>query len=103
MYNRQALIKLLGAKNIADYGNYRNVSAESLLAMNPTVILVAGRLPDSAVEELLNAQNVLKYSAAVKSDNIKSIDGSSLVAGLSVTAIKEAIRLAQNIHPSSGR
>jgi iron complex transport system substrate-binding protein len=98
--NGDALINLLGAENISDFESYRNVSAESLLAMNPTVILVAGRSPSEAVEELLKAQTSLKYSAAVQTKKIKGIDGRSLVAGLSVAALKEALSISQYINTS---
>jgi iron complex transport system substrate-binding protein len=98
--NGDALITLLGAKNISDFENYRNVSAESLLAMKPTVILVAGRSPSLAVEELLKAQTSLQYSEAVQTKKIKGIDGRSLVAGLSVAALKEALSIAQYLNSS---
>jgi iron complex transport system substrate-binding protein len=98
--NGDALITLLGAKNISDFENYRNVSAESLLAMKPTVILVAGRSPSMAVAELLEAQTSLKYSEAVQTKKIKGIDGRSLVAGLSVAALKEALSIAQYLNSS---
>jgi len=96
--NGDALITLLGAKNIGHFDNYRNVSAESLLAMNPTIILVAGSSPSTAVKSLLDAQSILKYSEAAKAGKIKGIDGRSLVAGLSIAALKEALRISKNIN-----
>jgi iron complex transport system substrate-binding protein len=98
--NGDALITLLGAENISDFENYRNVSAESLLAMKPTVILVAGRSPSIAVEELLKAQTSLKYSEAVQTKKIKGVDGRSLVAGLSIAALKEALSISKYLNAS---
>ena len=96
--NGSALIKLLGAKNISTFENYRNVSAESLLAMNPTTLIVAGRSDMSVVDELLEAQNVLRYSTAGKHNKIISIDGRVLVSGLSVAAIDEALRISKQLN-----
>jgi len=97
--NGDALIKLLGASNVSNFKNYQNVSAESLLAMNPSIILVAGKNTDTAVSELLQVQRILKYSHAGKNNKILSIDGSSLVAGLSISAITEALRIIQTLSP----
>lgn len=90
-----ALIHLLGAHNVGDFKNYQNVSAESLLAMKPDVILVAGQSPDTSVSDLLATQDILQYSAAGRNNRIMGIDGSALVAGLSISAIDEALRIAQ--------
>lgn len=96
--NGEAIIHLLGAKNVAEFENYQNVSAESLLALKPTVIVVAGKSKSSAVDELLAAQSVLKFSPAGRDKNIISIDGSALVAGLSVSSIDEALSIAETVH-----
>lgn len=90
-----ALIHLLGAQNVGDFKNYQNVSAESLLAMKPDVILVAGQSTDTSVSDLLATQDILQYSAAGRNNRIMGIDGSTLVAGLSISAIDEALRIAQ--------
>ncbi len=93
----QAFIQLLGATNVANFENYQNVSAESLLAMQADIILVAGRSPSTAVESLLSAHPVIAFSAAAKSKAILSLDGSSLVAGLSLVAVEEALRILQKL------
>lgn len=90
-----ALIHLLGAQNVGEFKNYQNVSAESLLAMQPDVILVAGQSLDTSVSDLLATQDILQYSAAGRNNRIMGIDGSTLVAGLSISAIDEALRIAQ--------
>jgi len=98
--NGDALIKLLGAKNVGDFENFQNVSAESLLAINPTVILVAGKIADTAVYDLLERQSVLKFSAAAKANQILSVDGSTLIAGLSISAVNEALNIAKTLSES---
>ena len=93
----QAFIELLGATNVASFENYQNVSAESLLAMQADMVLVAGQSPSTAVDSLLSAHPVLAFSVAAKSKAILSIDGSTLVAGLSLAAVEEALRVLQKI------
>lgn len=91
----QSFIELVKATNVADFKNYRNISAESLFEMRPSVIIVAGSDVDSAVQSLLDENPVLTHTPAVKQKRIIAVNGSTLVAGLSVSAIDEAIRLTQ--------
>lgn len=93
----QAFIQLLGATNVANFENYQNVSAESLLAMQADIILVAGRSPSTAVETLLSAHPVIAFSTAAKSKAVLSLDGSTLVAGLSLAAVEDALRILQKL------
>lgn len=95
--NGDAMIKLLGAKNIAKFDNYQTVSAESLLSLSPTVIVVVGTAKNSAVKDLITAQEILKFTPAGRKQNIISIDGGSLVAGLSVASIDEALEVANTV------
>lgn len=99
--NGAAIIQLLGAKNVAEFENYQNVSAESLMALNPSVILVVGRSHSAAVDELLAAQEILKFSPAGRENNIMSIDGGALVAGLSVDAIDEALSIVKAVNKTN--
>ena len=89
-----ALIDLLGGKSVANFNNYQTVSAESLMAMQPDIILVAGKNQQTAADELLKANPILLHSPAGLNGRIIAVDGSTLVAGLSVSAIEEALRLA---------
>ncbi|MEH6357841.1 MAG: ABC transporter substrate-binding protein [Pseudomonadales bacterium] len=93
-----ALIGLTQGSNVATFNNYRNVSAESLLALAPDIIVVAGRNADSAVNEVLAANPILKYTPAGKNSNIIAVDGSTLIAGLSPAAIDEALVLVKRIN-----
>ena len=95
--NGNAFIELTQADNVAAFNNYQNVSAESLLALKPEVIVVAGRDPKSAVAEVLAAHPTLKHTPAGKNAKIIAIDGSSLIAGLSLSAIEEALILVNAI------
>ncbi|WP_102790372.1 hemin ABC transporter substrate-binding protein [Alcanivorax sp. MD8A] len=100
----QAMIDLLGADNVADFENYRTVSMESLLAMEPDVILVAGEMSGDPAAALLDSQPLLAHTPAGKRGHIYSVDGASLVAGLSLAALDEAERVANavgNPDPSS--
>lgn len=94
-----ALIRLLGGSNVANFENYRNISAESLLTLKPDILLVAGRQQDSAVSELLSTNPVLKHTPAGKSSNILAVNGSTLIAGLSIAALDEALKLTEQIKP----
>ena len=89
-----ALIDLLGGKSVANFNNYQTVSAESLMAMQPDIILVAGKNQQTAADELLKDNPILLHSPAGLNGRIIAVDGSTLVAGLSVSAIEEALRLA---------
>lgn len=95
-----ALIELLGAQNLADYDNYRSISAEALIDLKPSLIIIAGKDPEQARQQLLDAHPMLKYTPAGKQQKILAVDGSSLVSGgLSVSAIDEALRLSNQLQP----
>jgi iron complex transport system substrate-binding protein len=96
-----SFIELLGAVNVADFSNYRTVSAESLMAMQTDVIVVIGRQYDNATQDLLAANPILKHSPAFQQGHIIAIDGGALVAGLSVAAVEEAMRISNQIHGSA--
>jgi iron complex transport system substrate-binding protein len=84
----------MGGNNVADYENYRQVSPEALMDMQPQVILVAGDNNRDAVETLLRTHPILRYTAAAQSDQILAVNSATLVAGLSVAALEEARRLS---------
>ncbi|MGB0734233.1 MAG: ABC transporter substrate-binding protein, partial [Pontibacterium sp.] len=93
-----AMINLMsGAKNVADFDNYRTVTAESLLALSPTIILVVSRQQDNALSSLMAAHPSLNYTPAAKHGHLYSIAGDSLIAGLSVKAIEEVLRIQNQV------
>ena len=91
-----ALIKLLGMKNASDHQNYRSVSAEGLLAMQPDVVLIGTQNPEAA-EALMKQHASLQYTPAAKNKRILTVDASALVAGISLKAMEEAVRLADSL------
>lgn len=97
-----ALISLTGAHNLADYDNYRSISVEALVAMQPTLILVSTRDPNEGVERFLKSNPLLQHTPAGQSGKVYAVDGRSIVSGgLSVSALTEAQRLSDLIHDRS--
>jgi len=97
-----ALISVLDGQNISKFSGYQTVSLESILAMNPDVILVGQRHngpPEKA--QLLSRYPLLNHTAAGQSQRIISIDASKLIAGLSITAVQQANQLAEIIYSAS--
>lgn len=94
-----ALIKLLGGKNISEFSGYKSISVEALLAVNPDIILVGSRSNslDSA-NKLVNRQPLLQHSKAGKSNKIVSVNAATLIAGLSLGALTETERLADKLY-----
>ena len=94
-----ALIKLLGGKNISQFSGYKSISVEALLAVNPDIILVGSRYDslDSA-NKLVKRQPLLQHSQAAKNNQIVSVNAATLIAGLSLGALAEAERLADKLY-----
>lgn len=95
-----ALIRLMGGTNVAKFKNYRNVSAEALLAMQADIILVADRDKNLTISTLLSANPSLVHLASAKNQTIVAVDSKVIIAGLSIAAIDEALSLLQQIKPS---
>lgn len=97
-----ALINVLDGQNISEFNGYQSVSLESILAMNPDVIMV-GRRGNGApeTEQLLTRYPLLKNTSAGQTKRIVSIDASKLIAGLSITAVQQADQLATIIYSSA--
>lgn len=97
-----ALINVLDGRNISEFNGYQSVSLESILTMNPDVIMV-GRRSNGAPEmkQLLTRYPLLKNTSAGQTKRIISIDASKLIAGLSITAVQQANQLAAIIYSSA--
>ena len=91
-----ALITLLGGNNVADFSQYRNVTAESLLALQPDIILLSTD-GAGATDQLLAQHPALAYSNAGRDNRIFGVEGKLLVAGLSIAAVDAAVTLQQQI------
>lgn len=97
-----ALINVFDGQNISEFNGYQSVSLESILAMNPDVILVGSRSNGAPeTEQLLSRHPLLKNTAAGQTRRIISIDASKLIAGLSISAVKQADQLAAIIYSSA--
>lgn len=97
-----ALINVLDGQNISEFNGYQSVSLESILAMNPDVILVGSRSNGAPeTQQLLSRYPLLKNTAAGQTKRIVSIDASKLIAGLSITAVQQAEQLAARIYSSA--
>lgn len=97
-----ALINVLNGENISQFNNYQSVSLESILAMNPEVILVGKRSNGAPeMEQLLSRYPLLKNTSAGQNNRIISVDASKLIAGLSMTAVQQANQLAEMIYPAT--
>lgn len=95
-----ALINLLGGNNISDFGGYKSVSTEALLAINPDVILL-GQRDDAQLDDQTIRQRhpLLSHTMAGEKNNIIGVNAAKLIAGLSLGAIDEAERIHQQLQP----
>ena len=92
----EAFIKMLGLENLADFPAYREASRESLIALDPDVIILGGRNGSDSKNPVQS--QVVSLTRAAQQNSITSIDASALVAGLSVAAIDEAIRVKTELN-----
>lgn len=98
-----ALIELIGAINpaAASLDSYKPISLESMIEMQPDVILVSDRsLNDlGGAEAIVKKMPMLAATPAGKSHNIISIDGKALVGGVGLKTLSEAERIQPLIYP----
>lgn len=99
-----ALIELAGGINpVANLRNYKPVSTESLIEMQPDLVLVSGRDwqqyadPASVLAEV----PALAATPAGKHKAIHAIDGHALQGGLSLNSLQQANQIAQWIKQGS--
>lgn len=93
----QAFIDVLGGENVVAFANYRTVSMESLLAMTPDVVLVAGETQQDPAAALLKEQPLLAQTPAGQAQRFYSVNSASLVAGLSLAALAETERVVDAV------
>lgn len=97
-----ALIRLIGMKNPAlemNIQNYKPVSAESILAMAPDVILISERTLKQfgTIDDFLAQNPVLQQTPAGQAKRIWLIDGRALIGGLGLSTLDEAMRVSENL------
>lgn len=96
-----AFISLLGARNAAGFANYRSVSAEALLELDPDVILIAD-VEQAGIDALLQRHKVLGHARAARNGLALAVDARALVAGISLGAMDEAARLLPRLQEAAG-
>ncbi|AFJ02893.1 Periplasmic hemin-binding protein [Methylophaga frappieri] len=90
-----ALITLLNGNNISTFSGYQSVSIEALLSANPDVILI-GQRADGELDpaNLLERYPLLENTRAGTQQQIIGINAAKLIAGLSLGALDEALRVS---------
>ncbi len=100
-----SIITLAGAINPAAtvVTNYKPVSTEAILQMQPDIILLSSRTTASIknMAQLVKKMPVLAATPAAKNNAIAVIDGTALIGGLGIHSINEAMRLNRVFYPQS--
>ena len=88
-----AIIQLAGGLNPAaqKIDSYKPLSTESMLEMQPDIILVSGRSLDKigGIETIFDKMPLLAATPAGKAKNIVPIDGHAIVGGLGLKAFQK--------------
>lgn len=93
------LLTLAGAVNpAASVRNYQTVSAESLLAMQPDLIVVSERNWTGDADSLLAKQPLLQNTPAGRNKAVLPINGKALIGGIGLSTLSEAQRLANHLN-----
>jgi len=96
------IIRLAGAQNPAEMIiSYKPLSMESMIEMQPDMVLVSGRSLEKlgGTEAVLKAVPMLAATPAGKNKNIVAIDGHALVGGLGLKSLQEAKRIQDLLYP----
>ncbi|WP_373960301.1 hemin ABC transporter substrate-binding protein [Vibrio gigantis] len=98
-----AIIELAGGINPAAQSltSYKPLSMESLVEMQPDVILVSGRSYEKmgGADAILKSLPMLAATPAGMNKQIITVNGSALVGGLGLESLSEAKRLNALIYP----
>lgn len=99
-----SLIRTAGGLNPAasQIEGYRPVTLESVIQMQPDIILVAERQLHSEqnIERLLQRYPMLRNTPAARNGQLQIIDSSSLLGGFGLKTLAEALRLNALWYPS---
>lgn len=100
-----SIITLAGAINPAAsmVANYKPISTEAILQMQPDIILLSDRTTASIKDmaQLVKKMPMLAATPAAKNNAIAVIDGTALIGGLGIHSINEAMRLNRVFYPQS--
>ncbi|MGR5558684.1 heme/hemin ABC transporter substrate-binding protein [Vibrio fortis] len=98
-----AIIELAGGINPAaeSLTSYKPLSMESMVEMQPDVILVSGRSYQKmgGADAILKSLPMLAATPAGMNKQIITVNGSALVGGLGLASLAEAKRLNAHIYP----
>jgi iron complex transport system substrate-binding protein len=88
-----SMIRILGLENLADFDNYRTLSRESVLAIQPDVIFVIGAEAETTQASFIEMYPTLQSTPAGLGGNIIGVGQASLVAGISLHSLTEIQRI----------
>lgn len=95
-----ALITLLGGENVSQFGGYKSLSVEALLAINPDVILLGQRTDNELDVGVIQKRHpLLSETRAGKNGHIVGVNAAKLIAGISLGALDEALAIADKLTP----
>lgn len=97
------LIQHAGGSNLATHQGFKALSDESMLALNPQVIIVADRHNQGveALQDMLANAPALRHTDAVLKKRIIALDPTVLVGGLGPRVPEEVARLMQAFYPTA--
>jgi ABC-type hemin transport system substrate-binding protein len=75
------------------YNSYQPISAEAIMATNPDIIFLAADGSKNAMADFLRDYPTLSTLKAAQTQKIVEVRSETLVAGLSVLTVDEALRL----------
>ena len=95
------LIQQSGGENLAVHQGFKALSSESMLALNPQVIIVADRHNQGleALETMLSSAPALRHTEAVLNKRVIAIDPTLLVGGLGPRIPAQVAQLMQAFYP----
>ncbi|WP_035415949.1 heme/hemin ABC transporter substrate-binding protein, partial [Ferrimonas kyonanensis] len=93
------LINLAGGTNVAGFDGYKSANEETLLALEPEMILVTkpSMDDDDAAKELIESLPLLAHTPAGKNGHIVNLPAKALLGGLGPSALDAAEHLAQQM------
>ncbi|MGY3572050.1 heme/hemin ABC transporter substrate-binding protein [Vibrio paucivorans] len=98
-----AIIELAGATNpaAAQLDSYKPLSMESMVEMQPDVILVSGRSYKKlgGADAILKSMPMLAATPAGQNKQFVTVDGHALVGGLGLKSLAEAKRINALLYP----
>ena len=93
-----ALINSLGFTNVVDFQGYRVLSSESIIAINPEVILILDtRAKPVSKQMLIKMLPGIESTDALVNNKLSTVTGSSLSGGYGPGIIDEMIRILKNL------